>query len=101
MSGGSFNYMCYSIQDNYGGRLEDPVMEALLEDLCKVLRDLEWETSGDYGTGAYRRSVEQFKAKWIGRPAPILRDVIIQEMKLIQERLLTAVAWTDDGGGKE
>jgi hypothetical protein len=65
-------------------------MEALLEDLCKVLHDLEWETSGDYGTGAYRRSVEQFKAKWIGRPAPILRDVIIQEMRLMQARLLTA-----------
>ena len=80
MSGGSFDYMCYKVQETYGGRMLDTVL--------------------DYGEDTYRRTVEWFKTKWIGKPAPILRDVVEQEMQNMRKRLLTAVAWTD-GGDRE
>lgn len=97
MSGGSYSYMCFTIMDTYGGCMKDPVMESLLKDLCEVLHDLEWADSADISQDDYLRSVERFKAKWIGNPAPILRDVVEQEIQHMRKRLLTAVAWTDGG----
>lgn len=97
MSGGSFDYMCYKVLDTYGGRMLDPVLNQMLEDFVKVLHDLEWYESADYSEDHYRRTVEWFKTKWIGKPAPILRDVVEQEIQNMRKRLLTAVAWTDGG----
>ena len=51
----------------------DPVLDRMLEDFVKVLHDLEWYESADYSEDTYRRTVEWFKTKWIGKPAPILR----------------------------
>ena len=100
MSGGAFDYLCFKIEETYEGRMEDPVLDLLLVDFVKVLHDLEWYKSADYSEDHYRRTVEWFKTKWIGQPAPILRDVVEQEMQNMRKRLLTAVAWTD-GGAKE
>lgn len=100
MSGGIFNYMYYKVQETYGGQMLDPVLDRMLEDFVKVLHDLEWYESADYVEDDYRRTVEWFKTKWIGKPAPILRDVVEQEIQNMRKRLLTAVAWTD-GGDKE
>lgn len=41
MSGGAFEYMCYSIEDMYENELEDDQLNELLLDFCKVLHDLE------------------------------------------------------------
>ena len=100
MSGGAFDYLCFKIEETYEGRMEDPVLDLLLMDFVKVLHDLEWYNSGDYGPETYQRTVNWFKSKWIGQPAPILRDVVEQEIQNMRKRLLTAVAWTD-GGAKE
>ena len=42
MSGGSFDYMYYRIQEMYGNRLEDKELNELLDDFCEILRELEW-----------------------------------------------------------
>ena len=47
MSGGSFNYMYERIRENYSGEMYDHELNALLEDFCNVLHDLEWWQSGD------------------------------------------------------
>lgn len=65
MSGGSFNYMYARILDNYYNEMQDCEMNDLIMDLCAVLHDLEWWQSGDYGEDEYRKSVEDFKKKWI------------------------------------
>lgn len=65
MSGGSFNYMYERILDNYYNEMQDCEMNDLIMDLCAVLHDLEWWQSGDYGEDEYRKSVEDFKKKWI------------------------------------
>lgn len=65
MSGGSFNYMYERILDNYYNEMQDCEMNDLIMDLCAVLHDLEWWQSGDYSEDEYRKSVEDFKKKWI------------------------------------
>lgn len=97
MSGGYFDYLCFKIAETYEGCMEDPVLDAMLVDFVKVLHDLEWYKSCDIGPDDYHRTANWFKNKWIGRPAPILRDVVEQEMRNMRKRLLTAVAWTEGG----
>jgi hypothetical protein len=67
MSGGSFDYMYYRIQNTYEGRMEDIELNEMINDLCEVLHDLEWWQSGDYGEEDYRETVRKFKKKWFGK----------------------------------
>lgn len=65
MSGGSFDYMYWRIQEMYGNRLEDKELNELLDDFCEILRELEWWQSCDTGEEDYRKAVKQFKKKWL------------------------------------
>lgn len=67
MSGGSYDYMFYNVMDTYAGRMFDEELNELIEDLSKVFHDLEWWQSGDYSESTYRKSVQEFKEKWLGR----------------------------------
>ena len=56
MSGGSWNYVCYKIEDTAQRLLEsrDPMRRALGEKLlpfAHALHDIEWVDSSDYGPG--------------------------------------------------
>lgn len=65
MSGGSFNYEYYKINDLYVGKMQDADLDEMMEDLCNVLHDLEWWQSCDYGEETYRNSAKAFKQKWL------------------------------------
>lgn len=65
MSGGSFDYMYSKIRDTYKGELDDPELEDILEGFCEVLKALEWWQSGDRSEEDYRKTVENFKKKWL------------------------------------
>ena len=65
MSGGSFNYTCYLIDDIYSGRMEDVELDDLLTDFIQVLHDLEWWKSDDYSEEQYRETVTKFKNRWL------------------------------------
>ena len=65
MSGGSFNYKYTDIRYTYEGRMRDEELEELLQDFCDLLHDLEWWQSGDYSEDEYRKSVTEFKKKWL------------------------------------
>ena len=67
MSGGSFDYMCFQVENTYGGEMRDCELNEMIVDLCKVLHDLEWWQSGDYGEEDYRETVSKFKKKWFGK----------------------------------
>lgn len=64
MSGGSFNYVCYTIENELDGEMEDEAMNELVTDFAKVARDLEWWKSADHGEEVYRKTVKEFKDKW-------------------------------------
>lgn len=91
MSGGSFDYMYHQIRNEYSGEMEDLEMEELLKDFCGVLHDLEWYRSGDYGEEDYRKSVNEFKRKWLHQNADQrlknVRDYAIGQIGKLTEEI--------------
>jgi hypothetical protein len=65
MSGGSFDYLFYRVEDTYSGEMRDKELNKLMDDLIKVLHDLEWWQSGDISEEDYRKTVIEFKTKWL------------------------------------
>ena len=63
MSGGSFNYACYHIEE-LAGHMEDTELDELMADVGKLAHDLEWYRSGDICEETYRKTVDAFKTKW-------------------------------------
>lgn len=64
MSGGSYNYIYYTLEEECKGRMHDAEMDDLIADLCDVLHDLEWWQSGDSLEEKYRETLRKFKKKW-------------------------------------
>ena len=64
MSGGSYNYICYTLEEECKGQMRDAEMDDLIADLCEVLHDLEWWQSGDSNEEKYRETLRKFKKKW-------------------------------------
>jgi len=64
MSGGSLDYVCYKIEDELVGRMEDAELDDLMKDIVTLTHDLEWYLSNDTGEETYRASVNRFKNKW-------------------------------------
>lgn len=67
MSGGSMNYLCYSVQNDAVGRMGDPELNELMQDVATLLHDCEWWHSADTCAETYSKSVAKFKAKWFGK----------------------------------
>lgn len=63
MSGGSMGYLYYKVEDA-ADCFEDKELRDLVKDLAKLLHDLEWYKSGDYGKEDYLESLNEFKHKW-------------------------------------
>lgn len=67
MSGGSFDYLFYRVEDSYVGNMNDIDLNEMMKDLIKVLHDLEWYESGDIGEETYKETVNAFKGKWFNK----------------------------------
>ena len=81
MSGGSYSHEYFRVEDEYVGRMFDKELDKMMEDLCKLLHDLEWWQSCDYCEEDYRKTVREFKNKWFGsskseRLTPIIEESI-------------------------
>lgn len=79
MSGGSFNYNYYTIQNEYCGRMEDVELDEMMDDLVELLHDLEWWKSADYGEDDYRETVKKFKDKWFNQDRSKRLEAIIDK----------------------
>ena len=64
MSGGSMNYVCYSI-DEQARYLEDRELIDIAKDFAKLFHDAEWWHSSDIDEKDYRETVKWFKDKWL------------------------------------
>lgn len=64
MSGGHLNYICYTIENNLVGEMQDQMMNDFVKDFAKLAHDLEWWLSADYGEETYRKTLKEFKDKW-------------------------------------
>ena len=64
MSGGSHNYVCYSIEENLCGQMKDTELNDLIKDIANLAHELEWYESGDTNKDGYIEAVKAFKDKW-------------------------------------
>ena len=67
MSGGSYDYKSYVIEEYYVGRMFDVELNEMMKDLVQVLHDVEWWQSDDISEEDYRETVTKFKKKWFRR----------------------------------
>ena len=92
MSGGSYDYECYRVEEVYVGRMYDREMNILMLDLVKVLHDLEWWQSGDYGEEAYQKTLSEFKDKWFdGDRSERLESIINESIADLRTELLKMI----------
>ena len=96
MSGGSYSYMCYRIEDEYVGRMFDDQLDEMMKDLCKVLHDLEWWRSSDFDEDSYRKTVTEFKKKWFKQTKIDVQRQIETEFELTKDKLMKEFEYLND-----
>ena len=64
MSGGSHNYVYHHIDEELCGQMHDAELNDLMKDIAQLAHDVEWYDSADYSYDKYKKSVDEFKAKW-------------------------------------
>ena len=93
MSGGSYNYMYSTVEDEYVGRMYDAELDALIKDLVPVLKAVEWWQSCDTSEKSYREAVRKFKKKWLSDDVRTerLSEIINGKVEDLREELLKMV----------
>jgi hypothetical protein len=87
MSGGSYDYACFRVEEAYENQMFDVELNEMIIDLCQVLHDLEWWQSCDIGEEQYRETVQVFKDKWFGKRDERLRELVCQEFDKFRESI--------------
>ena len=88
MSGGSYDYIYCKLKEECDGRMYDAELNDMINDLCEVLHDLEWWTSGDTSEPRYRETVVKFKKKWLyGNRKVRLKTYIDKQIKMVRDEL--------------
>lgn len=88
MSGGSHDYICYKIEEELCGQMEDAELNDLMKDIANLAHDLEWYHSADTCETTYRESVTKFKKKWFGSDrTERLKGYIDKEVAEVKNRL--------------
>ena len=88
MSGGSFDYGCYTLERLYSMKMDDDELNNMMIDLIKVLHDLEWWDSGDIGEEAYRKTVSDFKSTWFGTRDDAIRQRLCDSLDKMKTEIL-------------
>ena len=92
MSGGSYDYICYKLEEQCENNMHDAEMNDLIKDLCKVLHDLEWWDSGDISEEAYRKTLSAFKQKWFKDDrAERLKGYIDEQIGVVRSQLYSLI----------
>ena len=66
MSGGSLDYICFSLLE-VSGKTGDKQVDELIKDMANLLHDLEWCLSDDIGKEDYLETLKKFKNKWLNK----------------------------------
>ena len=96
MSGGRFNYEYSTIEYTYCGQMEDIELNEMMCDLVKLLHDLEWWQSSDYGEETYRKTVQDFKKKWFKRTKENMQEFIEKQFEEKKKELLKELGYLID-----
>ncbi len=96
MSGGSYNYMYYRIEDEYCDKMHDAELNEIIQDLVEVLHDVEWWQSADICEKDYRRTVDKFKRKWFRRRKVDVQKFIEGEFEKKKEELIQSLSYLSE-----
>ena len=97
MSGGSYSYEFYRVEDEYVGAMYDEELNEMMKDLVEVLHDVEWWQSSDIGEDDYRKTVKAFKDKWFNADrGERLKPIIDRRINEVRTELINMI-----GGGDE
>jgi len=97
VSGGSHNYICYRIEEELYGQMEDKELNDLIADIVQLAHDLEWYHSSDTSREEYIKSVRAFKEKWFKQSrTQRLRNYVDKAVEELKEELITMIGETDD-----
>lgn len=92
MSGGSHDYICYKIENELCGAMEDRELDELMADIAELAHDLEWYHSSDISRADYRETVKKFKQKWFeGDRNERLKGYIDQAIEDVHEELIRLI----------
>lgn len=92
MSGGSYNYTCYRVEEEYVGAMHDAELDEMMKDLVDVLHDVEWWQSSDIGEDDYRKTVKAFKAKWFDSDrGERLKPIIDRKINKVRKELIDMI----------
>ena len=101
MSGGSYDYICYKLEEECNGRMYDIEMNDMIKDLCNVLHALEWWQSSDTSEETYRKCLSEFKEKWFkGNREERLKGYIDQQTNLVKSELYNLIGFCEKKGNK-
>lgn len=91
MSGGSYNYGYYNIEQ-YIGNMKDKELDNLMQDIRELLHDLEWCDSGDTSEETYLEQIKIFKNKWFKQSrSKRLEKIILEEIEKTKQDLLKMI----------
>lgn len=92
MSGGSCNYICYKIEEELVGRMEDMELNDLMKDVAELAHALEWYLSCDRSRDDYIETVKNFKKKWFNTDRnERLKNYIDKEISDTKDRLYALI----------
>lgn len=92
MSGGSYDYKYYTVEEYYVGFMHDAELDEMMKDLVKVLHDVEWWQSADIGEEDYRKTVNEFKARWFNaNRGERLKPIIERKIDKVRTELLNII----------
>lgn len=95
MSGGSHDYICFKIEEELNGQMEDIELNDLIKDIAKLAYDLEWYHSGDTCQKNYTESVIRFKQKWFrSNREERLKQYIDDALKKLKDELYRLIGET-------
>ena len=96
MSGGSYNYKFYVLEEYYVGKMYDTELDEMLKDLIEVLHDVEWWQSCDISEEDYRETVNKFKKKWFKRDTFQVKNFIEEQFNNTKQGLLKQFNYLED-----
>lgn len=92
MSGGSYDYKYYIIEEYYVGAMYDAELDEMMKDLVEVMHDVEWWQSGDIDEDDYRKTVKEFKDKWFNTDREErLKPIIYKRINDVRTELINMI----------
>ena len=87
MSGGQYDYVFCKVREA-ADYTQDKEIQALINDLADLLHDEEWYMSGDTGREDYRKSLKEFKKKWLHQSSnKNLKKYVIEALNQMKEEI--------------